>query len=434
MKALAIPLRIGRAVSRVGHGQPTRVGVRVVLGSIQIFCALTLIGLSLWAILLPPLFPYSSHSIVNSKVVSLRASDEGTINGLPTVGRGNLLKAGESIGRVTRDQTKVRRELEEREFTRTKLREQVGIIESSIAQREKKLSEMEKEAAATRLTAREALERRYRSAVENVRIQREAYAQKQANQERIAPLFRDGIITSGQWAETRAQTTEAERQFTAAESEWFMIKTELENTGSLGGDLSREAIEGLVARIGSYEQELGNLKIQRNELAAELSEVERQIAWARTTLESDQSYAINTPIEGVVWRQQVVNGETLADGQTVLQIADARGIFVEAYFRREFMNSIAIGDAAHVFLVTENRFVEGLVTDIQVQEQTPSVPNIINTISTDASLLRVTIEVQPDELKPASIGQLAKVLVSSGKRGLVEKCLVRLSFLLRSHG
>jgi multidrug resistance efflux pump len=226
---------------------------------------------------------------------------------------------------------------------------------------------------------------------------------------------------------------EAQSLLAAAESDLFVTKNLLESAAQGGGERAREASEGLVARIGFYEQEIGNLKIQRNELAAELSEVERQIAWDRTILQSDQSYTISTPIDGVVWRQQVVNGEALADGQTVLQIADARGIFVEAYFRRDFMNSIAMGDQAHVFLVAENRFVEGTVTDIQVQEQTPSVPNIINTIAADASLLRVTIEVPANELQTANIGQLAKVLVSSGRRGILEKCLVRLSFLLRSH-
>lgn len=403
------------------------------LGKLRVLCAVGLIAVSLWALVLPPLFPYSTHAIVNTKVVTIKARDQGRIDRLPAA-QPTLLKAGDRIATVTRDLAKIQRELQERQFTRLKLKEQLDSLDKSIAAREQRLRDAEQEMSSTRTSAGQVVEQAHKAAVEKVRLYRAGLEEKKTNEQRVAPLFADGIVTAAQWSETREQTIEAEKNLVTAEAEVIRLKSRLDGfRRGAGGGQAEDAMEGLLGRVGSYEQELSALRIQRIELSAELGEVESRIASAKTFSEVERTYDLTTPIDGVVWRRQLVNGETLMEGQSVVDMADVHSLFVEAFFRRDFMNSIAIGDRASVYLIGQSRYVEGRIADIQVQERTTKDPNIINTIAVDASMLRVTIEIAPGALAPENIGQLAKVLVSSGRGGLPERGLIWLSFILRTH-
>jgi multidrug resistance efflux pump len=175
------------------------------------------------------------------------------------------------------------------------------------------------------------------------------------------------------------------------------------------------------------------MQIQKIELNADLSSVENQIASVKSYTEADLSYNLTTPIDGIIWRRHVVNGEDLSEGENVVDVADAHSMFVEAYLQRDFVNSIAIGDRATVYLLDQSSFIHGRVADIQVQERTAKDANVINTIEMDATVLRVNIEIDPGVLKTENIGQLAKVLISSGKPGALERGLIWMSLIFQSH-
>jgi hypothetical protein len=164
-----------------------------------------------------------------------------------------------------------------------------------------------------------------------------------------------------------------------------------------------------------------------------LDELGKQIDSARNYNKADQAYELTTPIEGIVWHRRAVSGELLGDGQVAAEVADVDSLYVEAYFRRDFLNQIVIGDHASIYLVGGGRFIEGEVVDIQVQESMARGAKIINTAELDKSLLNVKIEAHGDKLKPKDIGQLAKVLVSNGHPSWVERARIWLSLLLRSH-
>jgi len=401
-------------------------------GTLRIVCAICLILVSAWALLLPPLFPFSAHAIINTKVVTVRARDAGQI-GLLSSTKLDVLKAGDRIARVTRDLSKIQRVLEERQFTRQKLKDQLDSMDRTIAERQKKLDEAEASLTRARQGAQQVLVQTQKSAVEKVRIYQESLTEKKANEARVAPLFKDGIVTSAQWSEIREQTIDAEKSLMAAETELVQIESKQSGLREGAGGLPQET-EGVVARIGSDGQALATLRVQRLSLSVELAEVDNQIAAQKSYRDIDRSYDLTTPIDGVVWRSQVVNGENVADGDAVADVADAHAIFVEAYFRREFMNSIAVGDRANVYLIGESRFITGKVVDVQVQERTASAPNIINTISVDAAMLRVSIEVEDKAaLTTKNIGQLTKVLISGGRTGWIQRSMVWLSLYLRSH-
>lgn len=401
-------------------------------GLVQVTAGICLIVISLWALFLPPLFPYSTHAIINTKVVTIRAGDEGRIADLP-MPRTQMLKAGARVGLVSRDFAKVKRDLEERQLRRAKLQDQVASLDRAIADRRGRLKEAQGAVELARAAARRGLDQLKRSLEDKVRIHREELAEKRKREADIQPLYKDGIVTSAQWSEIRQQTLESEKNLSAAETELASVLVRAEAAGGGANGVSDEAIESALNRIASFEREIGDLSLQRIDLAGELSETESQITLAQSYGEAGRTYELTTPIEGIVWRRQAVDGETLASGQPVVDIADAHALFVEAYFRRDFMNSIAVGDYASVYLIGESRFVNGKVIDVQVQERTDKDTNIINSMVLDTTMLRVTIELEPGKLKPENIGELAKVLTSSGKAGWVDRSLIWLSILLRSH-
>lgn len=399
---------------------------------LRIACALGLVAISLWALLLPPLFPFSTHAIVNAKMVTLHAKDPGMISDLVS-DRSTALRAGDRIGRVARDPDQIGRELQERAFALSKLKEQQDSIDRTIEAREKKLKETQAEVDAASASARQALVQSRRSAQEKVRIGNESLAGKKNLEERAAPLFAEGIITSAQWTETRNQTLEAEKNLQDAETKLAAIIARDDAVRRGASVQASDSVETLLARINAYEQDIGNLRIQRIALNAKLGEAENRLNSVRNRQQTDLIYDLTTPIDGIVWRLRAVNGESLLTDQIIADIADTRSLFIEAYFRRDFMNTIAIGDRADICLVAQSRFIAGRITDIQVQEQSTRSANAIDALSLDASMLRVTVEVEPGQLKPENLGQLSKVLVSSGKAGWPERCLIWLSLALRSH-
>jgi multidrug resistance efflux pump len=192
-------------------------------------------------------------------------------------------------------------------------------------------------------------------------------------------------------------------------------------------------IETATGRIDSLDAEIGKLKIQRVDLQSELAAVENKIAAAKAHNESDLSYKLTTPINGVIWRQHVVNGENLREGQVVADVADADHIYIEAFFRQEFMNSIAVGDKTTVQLIPGTSVLTGHVVDIQVQDSSTKSPSIINTSPIGAWMLRVIVEADSNRLGTDNIGKMAKVLISKPDANPAEKALLGLTLILKGH-
>lgn len=399
--------------------------VRVVFGG-------GLIGLSLWALFLPPVFPYSTHAIVNAKLVTLKAGDPGRISDLPT-GEGPLVEAGGKVARVTRDLLKIQRDMELSQFSRLKLQEQIQSLDRLIETREKSLREAKSSAASAREGAMKAAERNLTAAREKARIAKDALSEKKASEARVAPLYKEGIVTSAQWSETRQQTIEAERLVAAAELELADEEARLGVFRQGPGGQVAEEIEGVTERIDAIEVEMGKLRVQRLDLQAELGAVDNKIAAAKKYQQSDLAYELTTPIKGQIWRRHVVNGENLREGQAVVDVADTDTVFIEAFFRRDFMNSIAVGDRATIQLIPEARIIPGHVTDIQIQDSTTKSPNIINTTPMGAWMLRVVIKPDAEAFGRENIGKMAQVLISKPKGGMIDRSLVSLTLLLRGH-
>ncbi len=403
-----------------------------IIKAIRIVVGVSLVFLSLWALLLPPAFPYSTHAIVNAAAVMIKAGDRGQITYAPT-SRSTVLQAGGSVATVKRDLAKVQRKLEERNFTKLKLEGQLKSLNKVVVAQELKLLEAKEDARKKRLSMGKILKVSLSAAKEKVKIYQADFVEKNADLNRVKPLFDDDIVTAAQWSGTRRLKIDAEKLLKEAEGELDAIVVRFEGYQRGGSGLSEERDGMLTAKIEAYDKELYGSGIQQARLRTELEELHKQINSSRDYNEEDQTYELTTPIEGIVWHRHAVSGEVLTVDQVVAEVADVTSLFVDAYFRRDFLNQISIGDHASIYLLGDTRFFNGRVVDIQVQERKSRGAKIINTVELDRTLLKVKIETSSKDFNPEDIGQLAKVLISSGQPGWFESSRIWLSLLLRVH-
>ena len=192
-------------------------------------------------------------------------------------------------------------------------------------------------------------------------------------------------------------------------------------------------VEALASRIDSIDSDLAKLKVQRLDLQSELASAENKIAAVKAHNLSDLNYDLTTPIRGVIWRQHVANGENLREGQIVADVADAENIYIEAFFRQEFIKSIAVGDKTTIQLVPGTQILSGRVVDIQVQDSSSKGPSIINTGPIGNWMLRVVIKTDSTPLQTENIGKMAKVLISKPDASFAQKALMALTLSLKGH-
>lgn len=406
--------------------------VAVALRFARLVFGTSLICLSLWALFLPPIFPTSDYAVVNAKLVAIKARDPGKVTILPETDSAHR-EAGGRVATVTRDLLKIQRELEQSQFARTKIQEQMQNLDQLITAREDSLSEVKAAALAARENAIKATERTLSAVREKVRFTQETLKEKQTSEAKVAALLQDGIVTSAQWSETRQQTLEAEKMLTAAKLELASEEAKLDTFQQGAAGETASEVVALAGRIDALESELGKVKVQRLDLQTELASVENKIAAVKAHNLSDLNYDLTTPIKGVVWRQHVANGENLREGQVVADVADAENIYVEAFFRQDFINSIAVGDKSTIQLVPGTQVLTGKVVDIQVQDSSSKGPSIINTGPIGNWMLRVTIKTDTTELKPGNIGKMAKVLISKPDASFANQAMMALTLSLRGH-
>lgn len=398
----------------------------------KICVATGLILVSLWALLLPPQFPASVRSLVNARGLRIKARLDGVVTEVAGGSR-KAIAPGDILARVTQEPRETRRRLKDLAFALESLRARLDHVEATLALRQSALAATQKELASVTDAAVVDLRRALVTAQADLKASTEEHQVKRADEERLAQLLSEGVVTHAQWAAGRDQTLSAKRRLQAAEDRLAAIQTDLKNC--IGGVPTRSipGLELLSAERLRYEQEVQELQAQKLEAQLQFPGLHHQVGELEATLQDDHSQVIKSQVRGVVWRQLVLEGQDVQAGQELLQVADGASLFVEAFFDRQFLDRLSVGDRAHVYLISEDRYVEGAVVDIQAQEQDVGRENIIQSVGPDATMLRVLIEFEPGVLEVRSIGYLAKVMISSAAPGLAERVMIWLSFMLKSH-
>lgn len=397
----------------------------------KVTVALALIALSLWAMALPPLFPTSVRALVNARAIVIHAEDSGRVRELPLI-EGAAVKTGAVIAGIERNQRAMQKELDDLLFARQRVEAQIETLTENLAFRKSDMELKTKDLKVIQGEALETLQQRHADAVERVDIFEQDVQVKTENEKHLAPLLKDRVITSAQWNHARALTIETRKNLQAAREERDRLQRELNQAEASLWAGESQVGESLMSAIEQHRQEIQKLSMQHIELTVQRHNLDQQIASAEAYLQADHAYSLASPSDGMVWRRNVLPGQSVLQGEELVQVAVRDTLFVEAYFGRHFIDSISISDHAHIYLISEKRFVQGIVREIQAQERGAREQHIIQSVAPDTTMLKTIIEITDDTVKPAQIGQLARVMISKPKPGPTKKAMVWISLMLRS--
>ena len=149
-------------------------------------------------------------------------------------------------------------------------------------------------------------------------------------------------------------------------------------------------------------------------------------------MDSGAEQTINAIRGGILWQVNVIEGQTVSRGDVLFTMAQVDDLFVEAYLARHFLDSVAIGDRAVVYLNDDKSFHNGTVTSIQAQEQDEFRQHAIPSVAPNIFTLKLTIALTDTSIGIDKLGRLSKVIITSANPSLPERILIWLSLVLRA--
>jgi HlyD family secretion protein len=170
-------------------------------------------------------------------------------------------------------------------------------------------------------------------------------AQRQADFERIAALFKEGIVAGQQYeaADTARRTAETHRQ--AAAERLALAREGSRREDILEADARTEAAE---AAVGVAVSGLKEIEIQREALLAAKArerELQAQLEAAKIQLGRAE---IRSPLAGVVLTKNVESGEVVSAGTPVVTIANIDDLWMNIYIPENRTGLIRLGQPARV--------------------------------------------------------------------------------------
>lgn len=392
--------------------------------------SLGLIAISLWALLLPPLFPISDRAMVNAPSVTLSASGAGIAKEVPPVLAMISAESGPLVV-IERELPELEAQLTDARLSKVRITEQISNLE---ALRDNAIAEearLAREFDTTRQHLLEAVQGGLRASEARLALATASLGEATAKRKRLSTLLGDGIITEAQFSEAKTSEMEALREVQRIEAARTDQRSEMRNLESASLAVTHPRLEGVASRLSALRNDISNHRARLIEKRSELKSVEVFVSEYENRLRNEREELLHSPIPGLVWESEVLRGQKVRAGQKLLTIADSRHLFVEAYFGQHFRDVISVGDRAHVLLDDISGALEGTVRSIRVQERDAKPGFAIQSISPHTSMLRVMIEIDSGRVEADSLGRICRVIVSSRDPGFVERSLVWMSFFLK---
>lgn len=399
---------------------------------LKISIALILIGLSLWAMLLPPYFPSSSHALVNTRKITISSRADGVIAKLHIAGRSMVTK-GQTVALIEKDQIALEREIEQLGFMRKRLETQIANTESQLIHHQAQLEKSTEQYSKRQSKTVEAFEGVLKALEQKAAIEQKQLEMLREDEQGVRALLDKGIVTRTKWLELNRLSIESEKRLHSLQSEATGLATRLEMART-GLEMAKsEDNDALTTDITSLQHELRDLTAGKADLKLQLNETLALLETTTTHLAQSRQTGIESPADGMVWACPSVEGQNVSTGQPLIHLADSHTIFVESFFHRYYEGSILPGDYAFVQLRGEADLRTGRVAEVKVQENGADDLYVINSVTPSSSMLRVIVELDDNSLSMEQIGKLGKVVVTSGKPGTLNRSLVWLSLLLRNN-
>jgi multidrug resistance efflux pump len=192
---------------------------------------------------------------------------------------------------------------------------------------------------------------------------------------------------------------------------------------------SQQRIDELSVRLIELAAERASLEAKQHELAARLG-VEQ------TREDNLRRYAINSPIDGIVWNLRVTSGAVVTRDMPLAEVVDCNSAYVEAVVPDTHYDDLRIGEHVDVKLRGNDQMLTGTIRSVRGQSA------IVDRNALAASLnprhndsLTVTVEIDRRDLQQVSngvcaIGRSAKVVFPDKGNGFAS--LIPAAFAARN--
>jgi multidrug resistance efflux pump len=427
---------------------PPRSGARLFAGlarALRITIALALILLSLWSVLLPVSVPISTVAAVTARVASVPAPIQGDVVAL-AADTGDRIGLGALLAEIKNERAYADLHL-------AQLRGQRADLDTQLAALADELREAESLAAQYEARTRDYAERIVRETeglvVESTRTLESLMAAKALAQTEceLLAVRRERASRREDQAEVFGLPPDAdETLLLLLDADLARARRELELADkaiaveAARGDRLRahvaDAKGGYYVALGvetpRYVALLEDLGVRATKLRTDKGRVEglaanldEEIANTERRLLAASQRRVASPVSGVVWNRLANVGQFTEAGAELYRVADQKTIHVQAYFHRRYLDGLAIGDKASVYLVAARKVVPGTVKVIQAIDAGAGREEFaIDLPAPDEDHFKVLIELDVGERKAAEIGGVAKVVALGALEGPFERAMM----------
>lgn len=331
---------------------------------VRLALAFVLIGVSAWAFFPYILYRVGSSAFINANLIRVTAPITGRIaNELPQ--RGTYLERPVTLSLIDA--------LSPNRADLHGLERQINLAKESSALAKRHLQEISASDAelARRIVAyREARVRRLNSEMAQTQVEKEGCVaelkQRRAVGARFEALQKSGMASEIRSAEALATQEAASARCDVADVRLDGLRVEL-----------AAAQNGLFLRDGANDvpysqQQRDRLEVRRQELEAQVMREDIAATNLATALSAEKDrmtsathYQVVLPAEHVVWSVDASPGSAVAEGQTILSLADCAHRFVVIELPERNFEQVKVGNAAAVRLIGHDTWQEGLVERVR---------------------------------------------------------------------
>jgi membrane fusion protein (multidrug efflux system) len=195
-----------------------------------------------------------------------------------------------------------------------------------------------------------------------------------SNWERKQALFNEGIVPAGDRDQAHDALTQVQARYSATQERVAQLKARLNNalTAQKRIQLRERKVQTLEAEV---EKAQANVRLVQTEversamrqdklriLEARLKEARAKVERVRQSL---QDTLLRSPIDGVISRKRVEEGQLVQNGQPVLVISDPKDVWILANIKESYIRDVAVGKVVDITVdAYPDRRFEGKVETI----------------------------------------------------------------------
>ena len=332
---------------------------------------------------MPPLMPFSSNCVVNSKVVPVRAPIDGRLSPVKK-NKGDVLRTDETLAVIHNDQVD------------TSTRDSMTFLSDGAKE--------ERQSIDADLTAKKQLA--------------EALSNELLARRKEIDVGLQSRLTALRTANSAQDVTPASSDRAAAIDQLVRQISELQT-----GQFPEGLIPPAAAKLTDLHLEITNLEHKRADCDNQIADLKRRIDKEDTKLASLRESPVTTPIAGPLWKRLAGDGSWVKAGDNLMLVADPSTIQVEASIGERYLEDIAIGDAVEIRLQGEHRIIRGIVRTPLVALDSAAEGQASPLVSALPNHFRLIVSVDENVIPGMALGAGARILVIGQNAGFGRRLL-----------